>query len=150
MNTVGTFQSRRWGKVTVLRGHYQRADGPVAVQLVTDAGPLATLSVNMYRPECSHDSSRLPADCFYVKQWEENEAIADEAFASGLFALREDLGTAQSGFVTAPVWQIKAREHASADCDAKAVEHKLNRCMHCGDWLGEHDKDCIKFGRGAA
>lgn len=113
MNTVGTFQSRRWGKVTVLRGHYQRADGPVAVQLVTDAGPLATLSVNMYRPECSHDSSRLPADCFYVKQWEENEAIADEAFASGLFALREDLGTAQSGYVTAPVWQIKSQERAS-------------------------------------
>lgn len=25
-----------------------------------------------------------------------------------------------------------------------------SRCPHCGDWLGEHDRDCIKFGRGSA
>ncbi|MGQ2994246.1 hypothetical protein [Variovorax sp.] len=33
---------------------------------------------------------------------------------------------------------------------APTAEHKPNRCPHCGDWLGEHDQDCIKFGRGAA
>jgi uncharacterized protein with PIN domain len=33
---------------------------------------------------------------------------------------------------------------------AKATEHKPNRCPHCGDWLGEHDRDCIKAKRGSA
>ncbi|KPV08912.1 hypothetical protein APR50_10605 [Variovorax paradoxus] len=32
---------------------------------------------------------------------------------------------------------------------AACVEHKPNRCMHCGDWLGEHDADCIKARRSA-
>jgi hypothetical protein len=69
--------------------------------------PLATLSVNMYKPECSQDSRDLPRDCFYVKQWAENRDIAEEAWKSGLFTLREDLPIAHSGFVSAPVWQIK-------------------------------------------
>lgn len=30
------------------------------------------------------------------------------------------------------------------------AEPQPTRCPHCGDWLGEHDRDCIKFGRGAA
>lgn len=113
MNVIGSFNTGRWGKVSVLRGHYQHADGPTAIQLVTDRGPLATLSINMHRPAYSHDSSRLPADCFYVKQWGENEVIAVEAFGSGLFILRDDLELARSGYVTAPVWQIKATERSS-------------------------------------
>lgn len=108
MKTIGEFQSRRWGRVHVQRATYGGSDGPVAVILQCEDGePLATLSVNMYKPECSHDSSDLPADCFYVKAWSENEAIADEALRSGLFAIRTDLGCARSGFITAPVWQIK-------------------------------------------
>ncbi len=31
-----------------------------------------------------------------------------------------------------------------------AAPPATSRCPHCGDWLGEHDRDCIKFGRGAA
>ncbi|WP_422096860.1 hypothetical protein [Variovorax sp.] len=107
MKTVGTFESARWGSVTILRGHYGRANGPTAIQLVAEDGePLATLSVNMYRPDCSHDSSRLPADCFYVKTWGGNEELAEEAMRSGHFVLRADLGLAHSGHVSAPAWQV--------------------------------------------
>jgi hypothetical protein len=107
MKAVGTFQSKRWGQVLVSSATYQHADGPLAIQLSTDEGePLATLSVNMYRPECSRDSTELPADCFFVKEWGGNEDLAREAMASGLFIKRDDLGVARSGYVTAPVWQV--------------------------------------------
>ncbi len=107
MKNIGKFNSARWGAVNVMRGTYQGAKGPTAVVLTLEDGePLATLSVNMYRPECSHDSSDLPQDCFYVKEWSENEAIASEALQSGLFTERSDLPRARSGFVDAPVWQI--------------------------------------------
>lgn len=108
MKKIGTFHSKRWGQVSVLRATYGGAKGPLAVILQCEDGePLATLSVNMYRPDCSQDSEDLPADCFYVKQWSENEVIAAEALESGLFVERDDLPKASSGFVFAPVWQIK-------------------------------------------
>lgn len=107
MKQIGTFNSKRWGSVNVLRATYGGPDGPTAVVLQCEDGePLATLSVNMYRPDCSQDSSELPADCFFVKQWSENEELAVEAMASGLFAERNDLPSARSGFVVAPAWQI--------------------------------------------
>lgn len=113
MKRLGTFPSKRWGDVVVLQGTYDRATGPVAIQLTTDEGPLATLSVNMYRPECSRDSKDLPADCFYVKRWGGHEQLADEALASGLFKQRDDLPEARSGYVHAPAWQIVAEEQPS-------------------------------------
>lgn len=91
----------------MIQGTYLTAAGPTSISLTADGEPLATLSVNMYRPDCSRDSRDLPADCFYAKQWSENETIAQDAFASGLFWLRDDLPVARSGYVTAPVWQIK-------------------------------------------
>jgi hypothetical protein len=104
---IGTFKSRRWGEVKVVRSNYLFANGPIAVKLETaDGEPLATLSVNMYRPECSQDSRDLPADCFYVKRWSENEELSAEALASGLFVERPDLPEADSGHVSAPAWQI--------------------------------------------
>jgi hypothetical protein len=107
MKNVGSFNSARWGAVNVMRGTYQGAKGPTAVVLTLENGePLATLSVNMYRPECSHDSRDLPADCFYVKRWGGNEQISADALASGLFTERADMPEAASGYVTAPVWQI--------------------------------------------
>lgn len=108
MKKIGNFNSPRWGLVNVLRATYGSPTGPTAIALTTDDGePLATLSVNMYRPHCTEDSSRLPPDCFYVKTWAENEEIAAEALASGLFVERPDLPVASSGYVTAPAWQIK-------------------------------------------
>ena len=108
MTPVGTFQSARWGTVTVKRGTYDKADGPTAIALtLADGEPLATLSLNMYKPDCSHDSSALPPDCFYVKEYGSHQDIARDALASGLFEVRFDLPHAKSGFISAAVWQVK-------------------------------------------
>ncbi|WP_294767153.1 hypothetical protein [uncultured Rhodoferax sp.] len=107
MRTIGTFNCGRWGKVSASRGTYDGANGPLAIVLTLANGePLTTLSVNMYRPECSHDSKDLPADCFYVKTWGGNEAIAEDALKSGLFIERPDLPVAESGYVEASAWQL--------------------------------------------
>lgn len=107
MKRIGTFNSQHWGKTIVLLGNYGSPKGPAAVALTLDDGePLATLSVNMYRPDCSRDSADLPADCFYVKHWGGNESIVVDALASGLFKERADLPEARSGYVSAPVWQL--------------------------------------------
>lgn len=112
MKRIGTFNSTRWGPVLVLRATYGSATGPTAIALQCEDGePLATLSVNMYRPQCSQDSRDLPANCFYVKTWGGNEDFIADAITSGLFAPREDLPKAHSGFVTAPVWQIMEQRH---------------------------------------
>jgi hypothetical protein len=106
MKQIGTFKSRRYGNVNVLRATYDGPKGPTAIVLqCADGEPLATLSVNMYEPDCSHDSHDLPKDCFYVKRWGQ-EDIAADALASGLFVAREDMPEAASGYVTAPVWQL--------------------------------------------
>lgn len=105
---LGTFRSAHWGEVTAIDGTYGGRDiGPLAVQLLTDGELLAILSVNLYKPECSHDSKDLPADCFYVKTWSENAGIAEEARKSGLFIERLDLPRGLSGFIAAPVWQLR-------------------------------------------
>ena len=107
MKIIGTFHHSRWGKVTALAASYNGAKGPLAVVLTCSGDePLATLSVNMYKPQCSADSKDLPADCFYVKDWSENEDIAEYARASGLFLERPDLPVAISGYVCAEVWQL--------------------------------------------
>ncbi len=114
MKTLGNFRSKQWGPVTVNQATYRAEDGPTAILLDgADGQSLTKLSVNMYRPESSHDSRDLPDDCFYVKTWEENETLAPEAFASGLFIARPDLPQARSGHVTAPVWQVKPTGAAS-------------------------------------
>ena len=79
MKTIGTFRHPRWGKVTALAASYNSAKGPLAVVLTSGGKPLATLSVNMCKPQCSADSKDLPTDCFYVKDWSENEDIAEHA-----------------------------------------------------------------------
>lgn len=107
MKKIGTFQSARWGNVVASRGNYGGPQGPLAIVLQCEDGePLATLSVNMYRPECSHDSRDLPAGCFYVKDYGGQEDLAAEALASGLFKTRGDLPEASSGFVSAPAWEL--------------------------------------------
>lgn len=104
---IGLFTSAQWGVVLVERGHYLTPDGPLAVYLKSaDGAPLAKLSVNMYRPECSQDSRELPPDCFYLKHWAENEVLAMEAFVAGVFVLRPDLPAAVSGFVEAPAAEL--------------------------------------------
>lgn len=109
MIPIGTFESKRYGQLQAFRATYGSADGPLAIVLKKDGVHLVALSVNMYRPDCSHDSRALPADCFYVKGWGGHEEFVSEAMASGLFMQREDLPRASSGFVSAPVWQIKPK-----------------------------------------
>lgn len=115
MKQIGTFNSPRWGTVHVRRATYGRADGPTAIVLTGDDGePLATLSVNLYRPDCSHDSRDLPPDCFYAKCWSENEQLAEDALKSGLFLQRDDMPAGRSGFVIAPVWQLAPQQDPQA------------------------------------
>ncbi len=107
MKQIGTFQSARWGTVVASRATYGGPSGPLAVVLQTEDGePLATLSVNMYRPECSDDSRDLPAGCFYAKDYGGQEELAAEALNSGFFKERDDLPEAYSGFIMAPVWEL--------------------------------------------
>lgn len=107
MQLLGTYKSATFGTVRVLRGHYGNATGPLAIALeMEDGEPLAVLSVNMYRPQCSHDSRALPPGCFYVKGYSENAPLIPELLASGLFKERPDLPEASSGFITAPAWEI--------------------------------------------
>lgn len=106
MMRVGTFNSEEWGQVEVFKGNY--AEGQLAIMLMNEGEPLATLSVNIYKPSCSHDSKDLPSDCFYMKDWSENESLAMEAAESGLFKRRPDLPSALSGFVMADAWQLIA------------------------------------------
>lgn len=104
MKLIGKFQSQRWGEVEAHRAHYLSEDGPVAVLLTTPDGEhLATLSVNL-----EGHSKYLPENCFYVKDWSENDELADEARQSGLFKARPDISRVHSGFVVAGAWEIVA------------------------------------------
>jgi len=72
--------------------------GGTAVILTQDGRRFATLSVNFPEVELEHNE-------FAVKTWSENEQIAEDALASGLFV---DTGKRiQSGYVEASVWRFK-------------------------------------------
>lgn len=102
MKHVGSFHSARWGKVEVYVTTHLSANGPLAIQLIdSDGAPLAILSVNM------PDSKNLPANCFYMKDWSENEELAREAMnVSELFRHRPDLPKATSGFIVADAYEL--------------------------------------------
>lgn len=153
MKRLTTFQSKRWGTVHVQQASYLEEDGPLAILLESaDGEPLTTLSVNMYLPECSHDSRDLPADCFYVKLWGGNEDLSQEALASGLFIERGDLPQSRSGYVvSAPVWQLRGfavsaalekrrattgkKAGAALEKAAEALRAYVAACRACGDEL---------------
>ena len=72
--------------------------GGTAVILNQDGQRFATLSVNF--PEVELEEGE-----FAVKTWSENEQIAEDALASGLFI---DTGKRiRSGYVGASVWRFK-------------------------------------------
>lgn len=104
---IGEFDSKEWGRVEVHTVAYH--DGNLGVQLcLPDGEPLARLSVNL--PE----SGDLPPNCFYVKNWSENERIALEAHESGLFRQRPDIPPASSGYVMADAWEILGEDFDGA------------------------------------
>lgn len=92
------FESEKYKKIYVEKRQYE--GGRLALQLMTPVGTLAAiLTVNI--PE---EDKRLKPGEFFVKAWSENETIAKEALASGLF---EDTGRrVKTGWVEAQIWRF--------------------------------------------
>ncbi len=93
-----SFSTRHFGTANVVTSAYQDG-GALAVELVDGVGEsIATLSVNI--PESSH---LLGEKEFFVKTWSENEEIAEDALASGIF---RDTGRTSDGFLKAKIWTM--------------------------------------------
>jgi len=77
-------------------GQYQ--NGRTALQVISTSGePYGVLSVNL--PDVA-----IPDGCIAVKNWSENEPLAESAYNTGLF---KNTGVrAQTGFCAAPIWQV--------------------------------------------
>ena len=92
------FETKKYGKVYVSLGLYSQG-GNKAITLVSPGGMvIAKLTVNI--PEL-----KLQPGEFFVKTWSENESIAADALASGLFV---DTGRRVStGHVEAQIWRTK-------------------------------------------
>ena len=91
-----SFPTRRYGTVTVVMQTYEVGSN-CAVELVDDKGePMFMLSVNL--PESSH---LLREREFFVKTWSENQEIAEDALASGIF---RRTGRTSGGALNAPIW----------------------------------------------
>ena len=94
------FQTRDWGAVVVEQAQYH--NGRLAL-LLTGTGqyacePIGKLTVNL------SDDDPLANGEFFVKTWSENERIAEDALASGLFV---DTGRrVPTGRVEAQVWRF--------------------------------------------
>jgi hypothetical protein len=90
------FSTRHFGTANIVTSTYQDG-GKMAVELVDDDGEsIAVLSVNI--PESSH---LLGEKEFFAKTWSENEEIAEDALASGIF---RDSGRTNDGFLKAKIW----------------------------------------------
>lgn len=103
------FKSARYRTIYVKRRQYE--SGRMALQLMMPDGQLAAvLTVNI--PEM--DKMLKPGE-FFVKAWSENETIAKEALASGLFV---DTGKrVESGFVEAQIWRFSDDVRAEQGID---------------------------------
>ena len=100
--------SRRPPEGTVARGHLR--DDELLYTGKTNGQLAAVLTVNI--PEL--DKVLKPGE-FFVKTWSENETIAKEALASGLFV---DTGKRlESGFVEAQIWRFSDDVRAEQGID---------------------------------
>ena len=73
------------------------ANGNLAVQLMQEGEPYATLSTNV-------EGVTMDSDCFIAKNYSENEGLLDQFVESGLF---EDTGRrVDSGFVCIPIYKF--------------------------------------------
>lgn len=94
-----SFTTRHFGTVYVATDLYHHG-GKLAVELVDENSELiATLSVNL--PESSR---LLGAGEFFAKTWSENEEIAEEALASGIF---RDTGRTSGETLNARIWAFR-------------------------------------------
>jgi hypothetical protein len=97
---IGTVETDYGTANVYLSAYCSDPDVPV-VLLQSECGePIATLSVNI-------EGSKPGPGEFFAKTWSENERIAAQALASGLF---EDTGKrVATGWVQAQVWRFKQR-----------------------------------------
>lgn len=92
------FKTSSFGVARVKTSQY--SDGNLAVLLEDEFGlPISKLSVNM--PDSAY---LLNENQFFAKTYSENEEIAQDALASGLF--RQTKTIVKNGWVTCPVWEI--------------------------------------------
>jgi hypothetical protein len=145
------------GRILVaMRREY--SNGRLAVEIVDERGePYGTLSANIVdQPDPGEIAGNQHA--FYVKNWSENEPLAEAAWRSGLF---EDTGlTRPSRFVEAPIWTIKplpenmtARlAHQSVtirerrqeeECRAQSIRAKAEQVWAA---MTENEKTGVRFG----
>jgi hypothetical protein len=93
-----SFSTRLFDTANVITDAY-RNGGRLAVELVDDNGESITmLSVNM--PEFSH---LLGDGEFFAKTWSENQDIAKDSLASGIF---RDTGRMSGDIVNAKIWKF--------------------------------------------
>lgn len=74
--------------------------GGTAVEAWCEDGPYATISVNI------PDAAPLPKGQFYLKNWSENEEIAQAMIAEGIIEAVTPPVSARSGFVTANAYRF--------------------------------------------
>ena len=93
-----SFSTRYFGRANISTSTYKNS-GKIAVELVDDCGePITVLSVNV--PERSH---LLHDNEFFAKTWSENEEIAKDALASGIF---RDTGRTSDDVLNAKIWAL--------------------------------------------
>lgn len=96
-----------WGEATVFRTSYATTQTLAIMARITETGePLGKLSVNLAHGQ-ARQSKDLPSDCFYAKDWQENEALARECLASGWFEIDFDQPPGVSGFNVYDVWRLR-------------------------------------------
>lgn len=87
-------------EIALLDASHKYGNGTMAVQTFTaDGEPACTVSVNM------HDSHKLEAGEFYVKEWSENEAPVSKLIERGIVVIVPGK-SARSGFVNARVGKL--------------------------------------------
>jgi hypothetical protein len=92
------FKTSSFGVARVKTSQY--SDGNLAILLEDEFGsPLSKLSVNM--PDSAY---LLSENQFFAKTYSENEELAQDALASGLF--RQTNTIVKNGWVSCPVWEI--------------------------------------------
>ena len=90
-----------FGEVVMVLDKYLEG-GALAIQLVSaeDGEPIARLSTRL------DSSSRLPSDCFFMKDWSENVQISADVIQSGWVKPRPDIAPGRSGFICADAFEL--------------------------------------------
>ncbi len=93
-----SFVTRSFGRATVAINNYRKGGGLAVGLIDEDNEPLAVLSVNI--PESAH---LLGKNEFFAKTWSENEELAEDALASGIFSAT---GRTSGGLLNAGIWRL--------------------------------------------